>query len=198
MRLHRILPLAAALAVLAAGCGTPKGPTAAENNALRTIAHAQQVLSYPIAANALSPYLPSSDGTASLGAPVYLFAVSTGAKKQPTWVMAGQTSSHALHVYKSLADLSAHASAFSLGAGASALRVVAGAKTGKLSLSVIGVRVRSATSAELKKSGVAVPAGRYTLVSVLSLPPGLHAAHATVANFVEAGGKIVSEFGTDQ
>lgn len=198
MRLHRILPLGIVLAVAVAGCGTPKGPAAAENHALQSIHSAKSVLSYPIAAGSISTFLPPADQSAALGAPLYLFAVSTSSAKQPkpTWVLAGQSSAIVLHVYKNISDLSAHATAFHLGAAGAALRIVAAAKTGKLSLPVIGVRVRSVTSAQLRKFSVAVPAGHYTLVSVLSLPSTLHAPHASVANFVEANGKIVSQYGT--
>ncbi|MDA8345555.1 MAG: hypothetical protein M0Z66_08730 [Thermaerobacter sp.] len=196
MRLHRSLPLAAITALLLAGCGSPSGPSTAENIALQTVAHGTKVLSYPIAADSLEGYLPSAERS-GLGAPAYLFAIAARGKK-PTWVVSGRSSAHALHVYKDIADIAAHASDFGLKSSSTALHPLAAAKVGTVPLPVIGFRVRHETSAQLKKGGIAVPIGDYTVVSVLSLPPSLHAPHAAVANFVESGGKVVDEFGTNQ
>ncbi len=195
MRLHRSLPLAAAAALLLAGCGSPGGPSAAENTALQAIPHAQSVLSYPIAANAVADCLPASE-TKGLGAPLYIFAVSVQGTKQPTWVLAGQQAAHALHVYKDIAQLAAHARTFPLGAGGAALRALAAGSLGKLPLQVVGVRARTMTGAQLGKLGVKLPGKDYTVVSVLSLPAGLHGSQPSVANFVESGGKLLTEYGT--
>lgn len=197
MRLHRSLPLAAIAAMVLAGCGTQGGPTGAENNALQSVAHAAKVLSYPIPAKHLISFLPKGvEG--SLGSPTYMFAVSVQGAKSPTWVVAGQSGVHALHVYKDIAELYAHAAAFSLGKNAPALQVLAASKIGKVSLQVVGVHFSHVTSAQLRKIGVNVSAGSYTLVSLLSLPAALHSPTADVANFVESQGKVVVEYGTNE
>jgi hypothetical protein len=194
---RRSLPLVAAAALLAAGCGTPPGPSAAENSALNAIGNATTVLSYPIPASSLERYLPSAE-IQSLGAPTYLFAVQVKGRKQPTWVVAGQKSAYAPQVYKDIAGLASHASRFALHGEAGALRVLAKAPVGKVPLQVVGVRVERMTSKALGHLGVKVPPGTYTVVSVLSIPPELHASTASVANFVLAGGKVIGEFGTDR
>ncbi len=196
MRLLRCLPVLAAAALLLSACGSQGGPTGAENAALSTIKQAHQVLSYPIKANQLKAYLPTSLRNA-VGSPSYLFAISVHGKKQPVWAVAGTSTARAVRVYQSIADLYAGRHAFGIGgAAAASFQVVAASPAGKLRLQLIGVRVRRITQSQLGKLGVKVPAGSYDVVSVLSLPPTLHAPNAEVANFVVSGGRIALEYGT--
>jgi hypothetical protein len=196
LRLLRTLPVLAAAALLLSACGSQGGATGAENAALSTVKQAHQVLSYPIKASPLEAYMPTELRTA-VGTPCYLFALSVTGQKQPVWVVAGESSAHTVHIYQSIADLYTNRATFGIsGTNAASFQVVATSPAGKLHLKLIGVRVRSVTQAQLSKIGVKVPAGSYNVVSVLSLPPTLHAPTAEVANFVVAGGKIALEYGT--